>query len=84
MDQGKDERRRGVMVSTKKEQMRKYPETVLQTIKPYELDTEMQDLVGKTLIFYDEHHGTARQLANAQRDDIDRLVDEYTVVIVLD
>ena len=46
-------------------------------------DQEYEEMVGKDLLFFDEHHGSARLLKNAELEDISRLDDDKTSIVVL-
>lgn len=46
-------------------------------------DEDYEVMIGRDLLFYDEHHSSARLLKNAEIEDIHRLDDEETSIVVL-
>lgn len=66
--------------------MSEFPEELKMVLSRYEYpraEEVYESIVGKDLLFYDEHHGVARLLKNAEREDIHRLDDEGTSIVVL-
>lgn len=43
----------------------------------------LSNYVGKNVVMYDEHHGSAILLKNASLKRLQEIYDEYTVVITL-
>ncbi|MHB8125872.1 MAG: hypothetical protein ACYDEJ_09585 [Desulfitobacteriaceae bacterium] len=60
-----------------------YPEEVCDSFWSDSIE-DKTELVGKNLLLYDEHHGTARILYSAKLKDILRLTDCNTTVVILE
>ena len=57
-----------------------YPETIY---RPLGNNIFLEQLAGKDVILYDEHHGTATRIRKATVELIRYFLDEYTSIIVL-
>ncbi len=56
-----------------------YPDTYYQGYN----ESLFQELEGKDVIIYDEHHGTSARIRKATAAAIEYFVDEYSTIIVL-
>lgn len=59
-----------------------FPEKELKIIDYIDYDAIEEDLSGKDLVFYDQHHGTAYRLKRAKTKDIRRLLQSLYKPVV--
>lgn len=57
-----------------------YPEVIY---RPGHNEEAYQQCVGKDIIIYDEHHGTATRIRKATAAAIDHYMDGYSTIIIL-
>ena len=56
-----------------------YPETIYRPLN----EEKLQELEGKDIIVYDEHHGSSVRIRKATAAVLDYFIDEYSVIIIL-
>ena len=56
---------------------------IVELLETSSFDVDLKNYVGKNVVMYDEHHGSARSVKNATLKKLEELYDEYTVIIVI-